>query len=75
MVLSSFIAIILLVLFGYSLFRQTNQEPVLLSKYTSGETPLVDKNYITKVLDYFSQREDKSNKIVNSKAPVVDPTL
>ena len=40
-----------------------------------GQTSMVNENRILKALDYFSAREEKSNEILNSPAPVVDPSL
>lgn len=61
--------------FGSNLFNQINQEPILAATNNSGQVPMVDQNRIEKVLNYFSEREKKSTEILNSPAPVVDPSL
>jgi hypothetical protein len=71
----AFIMILLSSFFGYRLFTQTNQEPVLSVMNESGQVPTVKKNRIEKILNYFLEREQKSAKILNSRAPVIDPSL
>lgn len=61
--------------FGYHLFTQINQEPVLPVAQDDGQIPTVDKDRILKVLQYFSIREQKSSEILNSPSPVIDPSL
>ncbi|MEI6280623.1 MAG: hypothetical protein WCP17_01320 [bacterium] len=62
--------------FGYSLFKQINQESVVSSTANeSAQTPPINKNRTAKALEFFSKREKKSIEIINSPAPVVDPSL
>jgi hypothetical protein len=73
-----FITIIILVssfFFAYSFFQQINKEYPLLTIYDSGQVPNVDKVRIENVLNYFSDREQKTKEILSSPAPVVDPSL
>ncbi len=70
-----FVVLFLSFSFGYYLFIQTNKEPVLSPVAASPEVETVKKERIEKVLEYFSKREQKSNQILNSPAPVVDPSL
>ena len=67
-VLASFI-------FGFYLFKQINEEFVVPITNTDGQIEMVKKERIEKVLDYFSEREKKSTEILNSPAPIVDPSL
>ena len=60
--------------FGFYLFKQINQELVLSSDNRVGQET-IKKEKIDKVLDYFSKREKKSNDILNSTPPVIDPSL
>ena len=69
----TFVAILFIFYFGYNLFTQINQETILPA--TSTRAPMVNQDRITKVLDVFSARETKSNQIINSPSPVVDPSL
>ncbi len=68
LVLASFI-------FGFYLFKQTNQESTLPAMGGNGQVRAVSKDRILKVLNYFSEREKKSAEILNSPAPIVDPSL
>ena len=70
-----FVVFFLSSFFGYHLFRQINQEPVLEVNSTSPQVETVNKDRIEKVLKYFSIREQKSNQILNSPSSVVDPSL
>ncbi|MDD5721008.1 MAG: hypothetical protein PHT16_00980 [Candidatus Pacebacteria bacterium] len=69
------IIILLSFIFGYRLFLQINQDPALPIGDNSGQLPLVNKDRIDKALNYFSERESKSTEILNSPAPIVDPSL
>jgi hypothetical protein len=61
-------------LFGYYLFMQVNKEPtVLIQGLDPSQT--VKKERLQKASEYFSVREKKSAEILNSSAPVVDPSL
>ncbi len=74
-VIMVFMFIILSAISGYYLFMQINQEPIVSSPATNTRAGAVDKNRIDKALNYFSDREKKSAQIINSPAPVVDPSL
>ncbi len=73
-VLAVFVLTVLSLAFGYYLFMQINQESTLASN-NGGHFETVKKDNIEKVLKYFSDREIKSNEILNSPAPVTDPSL
>jgi len=62
-------------IFSYHLFKQINQESVLLPTNEDGQSGTINKDRILKVLNYFSEREKNSIRILNSPAPVVDPSL
>lgn len=70
-----FFSIIFSFFFGYCFFRRINQETVLPLTNAGQQLPIVNKNRIEKVLNYFSEREKKSNEILNFPSPVVDPSL
>ncbi|MEI8175116.1 MAG: hypothetical protein WCG28_04160 [bacterium] len=74
-VLFMFLVIIISFAFGYYFFMQMSKESVALPVISSGQTDTVKKERIDKVLEYFSTRETKSAVILNSPAPVVDPSL
>jgi len=73
--LCAFIIILFSFVFSYRLFMQTNQESILSTANNSGELPLVNKDSLGKVLNYFSEKEKRSIEVLNSPAPVVDPSL
>lgn len=61
-------------IFGYYLFIQVREEPTFPTEdMNKKQTP--EKEKLGKVLEYFSDREKKSVEILNSPAPVVDPSL
>ena len=60
--------------FSYYLLVKINEELVLPID-DSGRTDTVNKQRIDKVLEYFFIREQKSSEILNSPAPVIDPSL
>lgn len=74
-VLGAFFLMILSFVFGYYLFTKINQEPDLSEFSVGGQVPTVNKNRISEVFRIFSEREKKSAEILNSPAPVVDPSL
>ena len=70
-----FAMILFSLFFGYSLFIRINKEPTLSANRVSEQIETVKKERVEKVLEYFSLRKQKSNQILNSPAPVVDPSL
>jgi hypothetical protein len=74
-VFGEFILIIISFIFGYYLFAQINKIPASSVANDNGQVPTIDKVRIEKALNYFSDREQKSKAILNSPAPVVDPSL
>ena len=60
--------------FGYRLFTQINEDAVPSNAIDSGQVPIVSKDRIGKDLNYFSDREKKSEEIINSPSPLVDPS-
>lgn len=67
-ILSSFI-------FSYRLFARINQEPILPPMNENGAAGAINPDHILKALNYFSEREKKLNKILNSIPAIVDPSL
>lgn len=61
--------------FGYYFFMKINKESILLTGGTSGQVETVKDERIFRVLEYFSLRTQKSNQILNSPAPIIDPSL
>ncbi|MFZ1020104.1 MAG: hypothetical protein WAN61_03935 [Minisyncoccia bacterium] len=61
--------------YGYHLFKEVDQDSVLLVVNTPEQNQTVNINSLQKMLNLFSNRAEKSNQILNSPAPVVDPSL
>ncbi len=74
-VLFMFIVALLSFFFGYYLFVQINKEPVPITSSGGNQAEVIKKDRIDKVLEYFSKREEKSIQILNSPAPVIDPSF
>ncbi len=70
----AFLAIIFSVFFGYSFFMQINNDEVPSGSEGIARIPMVSKDRIEKNLNYFSEREKKSEQIINYSSPVVDPS-
>jgi len=62
--------------FGYYLFMKINKELTPSPADMSAEkSETLKKERIGKRLEYFTLREEKSNQILYSGAPVIDPSL
>lgn len=69
------ILIILTLFFGFYFFVKINKEEVLFPLNENKQLEKISKKRINKILDIFNERREISNKIQNSSAPVVDPSL
>jgi hypothetical protein len=74
-ILGVLIVMIATLFFGYHLFKQVNLGSVLSTVNNSEQVPSISTDRIKKVLNYFSEREQKSKEILSSPVPVVDPSL
>ena len=70
----TFFIIIASLIFGFLLFTKTNKD-LVLPVINTNEQEIVKKERIEKVLQYFKESEKKSNNILNSPSPLVDPSL
>jgi hypothetical protein len=61
--------------FGTFLFLKINNEDFSVSLTTSGEGQKINKDRIAKVLQYFTDRQDKSKDILVMPAPRRDPSI
>lgn len=73
-VLGVFLSSLVFFFFSYNLFINTNKE-FTESTDLNLKTNLVTKERIDKTLNYFYEREQKSNQILYSFSPVIDPSL
>lgn len=60
--------------FGSYLIRAVNKE-FSINENTNPQVKIIEKEKISKALQYFTEREKKSSEIINSPAPFVDPSL
>ena len=73
-----YISLVLMALsfiFGLYLFLKINREEAPLPFDADERLTKIGKERIDKSLEVFQDREDISNLIINSPAPVVDPSL
>ena len=70
-----FLLVLASVLFGLYLFMIINQEFVAPQGNTTSGIETVSKERIDSVLKYFSDRDQKSTQIINSRSPITDPSL
>lgn len=61
--------------FGYYFFMKINKESAPGVEDTKNNDHIVRKERIEKVLEYFSLRQQRSDQILISPAPVIDPSL
>ena len=61
--------------FGYYFFKQINEESVLETTDAGPRLETIKQERISKVLQYFSSRQQKSLEIINSPSPIIDPSL
>jgi len=71
---AAFIIIIFTFFESYRLFMKINREPSVAAGEQSAQVPSLSRERIDKVLQYFSERERKSQAILNSPVPIVDPS-
>ena len=62
-------------IFAFNLFIQTNKEDVPIIQNNNDKIGNNEKEKIKDALKYFSERENKSNEILNSTLPIIDPSL
>ncbi len=67
--------IFLAFIFGFYLFVKINREESPLPFDGDERLMKISKDRIERSLQVFREREDASNTIINSPAPVVDPSL
>jgi hypothetical protein len=75
LLLATFFIILASFFFGFLLFKQVDRELVLPAGGPDAKLQKITKGRIDKVLGYFSERAKKSEKILNSPSPIVDPSL
>ena len=62
-------------IFAYNIFIQTNKDDVPVFENNNDKIGNKEKENMKDVLEYFSNREKKSEEIMNSSVSVVDPSL
>ena len=69
------LVVIGLLVFDFFLFNKINKEFTPPSNSANSQAETISKERIDKVLKYFSDRKNKSDDILNSPSPVIDPSL
>ena len=70
-----FVSILVSFIFADNLFRETSKESKVLQGSNRGKLEKQKKDEINKMLQYFSEREQKTIDIQNSPASIIDPSL
>jgi len=70
-----FIIFVIFVFVGYDLFMKNSANSELVAGSIESQVRTIKKERIDNVLQYFSSKEKKSNNIISSPSPVVDPSL
>ena len=68
-------ATFLSLLLGYYFFTGIRKETEVETGSAVGSVETIKKDRIDKALQYFSERESRSNEILNSPSPIIDPSL
>ncbi len=71
----AFVLVAVAVIFGVLLFKEINKELVTAAENNNTQIQKINTERIENVLNYFKERENESYQILNSPAPVVDPSL
>ncbi|OGI64178.1 hypothetical protein A2914_00530 [Candidatus Nomurabacteria bacterium RIFCSPLOWO2_01_FULL_41_21] len=61
--------------FGFYLFQTVNKGTVLSIEEMESKTNLIKEERVDRVLEYLKTRAEKSSEIINTPAPIVDPSL
>jgi len=75
--LSLFIALIIVLfsaVFGFYLFQKINKG-LIMSTDNNTQVQTINKERINSALQYFLERKNKSEEILNSPSPIIDPSL
>lgn len=72
--LTTFVLILLSGAFGIYFFLKINKEDSIGQFEYNGQEKKISKDRIDAVLDYFNNRAEKSESIINLPAPVIDPS-
>lgn len=70
-----FLVFIFALFLSFSFFTKTNTESISSTTVNSNTLKTIKKERIDKVLEYFATKAKKSDQILNSPAPVVDPSM
>ena len=71
----TFILIFLSFVFGAYLYLNINKEDFLSTVEYNGQSKKIGKDRIDEALEYFTERANKSENILNLPSPLIDPSL
>ena len=67
--------VVISLVFGFFLFRKISNEAFNDHEINAKKIDTVSQERMEKILKYFSARKNKSQDILNSPAPFIDPSL
>lgn len=70
-----FVFFVFHVVAGYLLFRGVNAKTSLPANDSATDAALPPRERIENALQYFREKENKSNQTINSPSPIIDPSL
>lgn len=70
-----FVSAIFIFIFSFYLFVEVNKETLPYYPKDDRQLKKIDKKRVDQILEYFETKEKISNQILNSSAPVSDPSL
>jgi hypothetical protein len=63
------------IVFGYFIFQSLNTDFILNTDNNQNSVGINQRDKIKKTIQYFEQKEENSNEIINSGILIVDPSL
>lgn len=71
----SFVFMLISFLFSFLVFMKINKESTISSEELDSQIPTIKRERVNNILNYFKEREEKTNEILNSPTSVIDPSL
>ncbi len=72
---TAFVFAVLFVVFAYFSFIRITKSPAISEEEANLNNPSISRQRIDNALKYFENRREKSDYIISSPSPVVDPAL
>ncbi len=72
---AAFVFAVVFVVFAYFSFMRVVKSPIMSGEEANLNNPTISRQRINSATKYFEDRRERSDYIINSPSPVVDPTL